>query len=277
MKRIKCRQAAIEACTTRCGTVVGPLMTEIVGFKELTPYRGGWAGNEISPDAFPLEISEQARDLTFKFGEELRKTGYRGYFELDFLIDEDTGEVWLGELNPRVTGASAMTNIASFAFADMPLFLFHLLEFSGQEFDIDIAEVNQRWSNPENIDTWSQLVIKYTKDDVGVIEDAPESGIYRVDESGQLQFDRFDLRRSNVDNATEGFFLRIAGKGDYCYEGADLGILITKGRLMSKNHKLTKRAKDWVNAIRSGYSARPLAPFEDTPAQIQEPGAFKII
>lgn len=277
MKRIKCRQAAIEACTTRCGTVVGPLMTEIVGFKELTPYRGGWAGNEISPDAFPLEISEQARDLTFKFGEELRKTGYRGYFELDFLIDEDTGEVWLGELNPRVTGASAMTNIASFAFADMPLFLFHLLEFSGQEFDIDIAEVNQRWSNPENIDTWSQLVIKYTKDDVGVIEDAPESGIYRVDESGQLQFDRFDLRRSNVDNATEGFFLRIAGKGDYCYEGADLGILITKGRLMSKNHKLTKRAKDWVNAIRSGYSARPLAPFEDTPTQIQEPGAFKII
>ncbi|MEH6741558.1 MAG: biotin carboxylase, partial [Sulfitobacter sp.] len=86
MKRIKCRQAAIEACTTRCGTVVGPLMTEIVGFKELTPYRGGWAGNEISPNAFPLEISERARDLTFKFGEELHKTGYRGYFELDFLI-----------------------------------------------------------------------------------------------------------------------------------------------------------------------------------------------
>ena len=277
MKRIKCRQAAIEACTTRCGTVVGPLMTEIVGFKDLTPYRGGWAGNEISPDAFPLEISERARDLTFKFGEELRKTGYRGYFELDFLIDEDTGEVWLGELNPRVTGASAMTNIASFAFADMPLFLFHLLEFSDQQYDIDIAEVNQRWSNPKNIDTWSQLVIKHTKDDIGVIEQAPESGIYRVGEDGRLHLDRFDLRRSNLDNATEGFFLRIAGQGDYCYEGVDLGILITKGRLMSKNHKLTKRAKDWIKAIRTGYSSRPLTPFEDSPAQMQEPGAFKII
>lgn len=36
MKRIDCRQAAIEACTTRAGTIVGPLMTELVGFPELT-------------------------------------------------------------------------------------------------------------------------------------------------------------------------------------------------------------------------------------------------
>ncbi|MEH6741055.1 MAG: biotin carboxylase, partial [Sulfitobacter sp.] len=189
----------------------------------------------------------------------------------------DTDEVWLGELNPRVTGASAMTNIASFAFADMPLFLFHLLEFSGQDFDIDISEVNKRWSTPENIDTWSQLVIKHTEDDIGVIEEAPESGIYRIGEDGGLELNRFDLRRSNLDDKTEGFYLRISGSSDYCYEGADLGILITKGRLMSKNHKLTKRAKDWVKAIRSGYKSRALAPFEDTPPQIQEPGAFKII
>jgi len=47
MKRIKCRGAAIEACVTRHGTIVAPLMTELVGFKELTPYKGGWCGNEI--------------------------------------------------------------------------------------------------------------------------------------------------------------------------------------------------------------------------------------
>ncbi len=277
MKRIRCRQAAIEACATRCGTVVGPLMTEIVGFKELTPYRGGWAGNEVSADAFPVDISERARDLTFRFGEELRKTGYRGYFELDFLIDIDTDEVWLGELNPRVTGASAMTNIAAFAFADMPLFLFHLLEFSGQDFDIDVTEVNRRWREPRNIDSWSQLVIKYTRDEVGRIESAPQSGIYRIGPDGQLAFDRFDLRRSNLDDTTEGFFMRISGAGDYCYEGADLGILIVKGRLMTKNHQLTARAKSWIKAIRNAYVTRPLSQAEALPAPLLEPGAFKII
>ncbi|MGF1671041.1 MAG: biotin carboxylase, partial [Balneolaceae bacterium] len=41
MKRINCRGSAIEACVTRHGTIVAPLMTEIVGFPELTPYKGG--------------------------------------------------------------------------------------------------------------------------------------------------------------------------------------------------------------------------------------------
>ncbi len=98
MKRINCRGSAIEACATRCGTVVGPLMTELVGFKSLTPYKGGWCGNEMFAGAFSQEIRDKAREYTFKFGEALREEGYRGYFELDFLIDMDNGEVYLGEL-----------------------------------------------------------------------------------------------------------------------------------------------------------------------------------
>jgi biotin carboxylase len=47
MKRIRPRGSALEACVTRHGTIVGPLMTELVGFRELTPYRGGWCGNEV--------------------------------------------------------------------------------------------------------------------------------------------------------------------------------------------------------------------------------------
>ncbi len=100
MKRINCRGSAIEACATRCGTVVGPLMTELVGFKSLTPYKGGWCGNEMFAGAFSQEVRDLAREYTFKFGEALREEGYRGYFELDFLIDMDTNEVYLGELNP---------------------------------------------------------------------------------------------------------------------------------------------------------------------------------
>lgn len=56
MKRINCRGSAIEACTTKQGTIVGPLMTELVGFKELTPYKGGWCGNEIFDESFTPEI-----------------------------------------------------------------------------------------------------------------------------------------------------------------------------------------------------------------------------
>ena len=137
-------------------------MTELVGFPELTPYRGGWCGNEIFPDAFKKKIRDKARTYTFQFGNQLAKEGYRGYFELDFLIDQKTGGIYLGECNPRVTGASSMTNHAAFAHADAPLFLFHLLEFSGVPFDLDIQGLNTRWADPLNIDGWCQMVIKHT-------------------------------------------------------------------------------------------------------------------
>jgi biotin carboxylase len=73
MKRIRCRGSALEACVTRHGTIVGPLMTELIGFSELTPYRGGWCGNEVFADAFSREVRARARKLTVSFGEELRK------------------------------------------------------------------------------------------------------------------------------------------------------------------------------------------------------------
>ena len=158
MKRINCRGSAIEACVTKKGTIVGPLMTELVGFGDLTPYRGGWCGNEIYAGAFTGRLRDKAKEYTRLFGEQLRKEGYRGYFELDFLIDQKSNDLYLGELNPRITGASSMTNHAAFAHADAPLFLFHLLEFSGVAFNFDIDELNGRWAEKDNIDSWCQMV-----------------------------------------------------------------------------------------------------------------------
>ena len=200
MKRINCRGSAIEACATKRGTIVGPMMTELVGFPELTPYRGGWCGNEIFAGAFSKKVREQAREYTARFGQQFAKEGYRGYFELDFLIDQNTRNIYLGELNPRITGASSMTNHAAFAHADAPLFLFHLLEFSGAPFDLDIDELNARWAEPENIDSWSQLVIKHTEDSVDILTAAPDSGIWRMQKDGSIGFNRFDYHRRAVES-----------------------------------------------------------------------------
>jgi hypothetical protein len=259
MKRIRCRGSAIEACTTKNGTIVGPLMTELVGFSELTPYRGGWCGNEIFPDAFTQKLRNKARDYTFRFGEQLRKEGYRGYFELDFLIDLKSNDLYLGELNPRITGASSMTNHAAFAHADAPLFLFHLLEFSNVPFELDIDELNARWAARENIDNWSQIVIKHTENTVDMLDAAPPSGIWRMRDDGQVEYDRFDYHRRAVESEREAFFLRILKEGDYRYEGADLGILVMRGRVMTSKFELTDRARRWIHAIRGMYRGRPLA------------------
>jgi hypothetical protein len=253
-------------------------MTELVGFKELTPYKGGWCGNEVFADAFPQKVRDFASRSAFKIGEALRKRRYRGYFELDFLIDRDSGDVYLGEMNPRVTGASSMTNLAAFAHADAPLFLFHMLEFSGVPFDLDVEALNKRWSHPHNIDSWSQLVIKHTGTDIEPISEAPRSGVWQLGDDGKVTFVRDQISRRTVHDPNRAFFLRIAKQGDWFYEGADLGILVTPGRLMTKGFRLTARAKAWAEGIQAHYKAgRATSSASAEPALQAQVGGFKLL
>jgi hypothetical protein len=277
MKRINNRGSAIEACVTRHGTVVAPLMTELVGFKELTPYKGGWCGNEIFADAFNRNIRYKARKYTQQFGDQLRKEGYKGYFELDFLIDTDSGELYLGELNPRVTGASSITNHSLFALSDAPLFLFHIMEWMDVDYDLPVQTLNRRWANPENIDSWSQLVIKHTDETIDLISEAPSTGIWKMNADGTIAYSRYDTHRRAVESENEAFFLRISKKGDYRYEGADLGILVTRGRMMTENFDLTDRARFWIDGIRGCYKAEPLSVLAHPEEKVPEIGGFKMM
>ncbi|MEQ8771117.1 MAG: biotin carboxylase [Phycisphaerales bacterium] len=276
MKRIRCRGAALEACVTKRGTITGPLMTELVGFKELTPYKGGWCGNEVFAGAFSAEIREKARDSAMKFGNALRDKGYRGYFEVDFLLDLDSDEVYLGECNPRITGASSMTNLACFAHADAPLFLFHLLEWMDVNHQVDPKKLSKRWANPDNIDSWAQLVIKHTGDGVQQITAAPPSGIWELDDDGGVNYVRMQTHRRTVQRENRAFFLRISGPGDYFYEGADLGILVSPGRFMDDDFRLTDRARAWIEGINAQYAAVPV-PAGESVALRAEDHEFKLL
>ena len=162
MKRINNRAIAVEAVLTRHGTVVGPFMTELTGHSELTPYKGGWCGNEMYPDALSGPARIKANQLVRRLGDRLAGEGYKGFFEVDVLVDIDDDEVYLGELNPRISGASSITNVTAGAYSDMPLFLFHLLEYMGVEYELDVDEINERWEDLASVDLWSQMVIKET-------------------------------------------------------------------------------------------------------------------
>jgi len=274
MKRIEPRELAIEGVITRHGTLVGPLMAELVGFEELTPYDGGWCGDDVSPELLTEKQRREARAYTVAMGERLRREGYFGYFELDFLLDADTGDIWLGELNPRVTGASSITNVTAVAYGDMPLFLFHLLEFMDVDYDIDVDELNERWAQVHNLDEWTQFILKQTEDATEHITKAPASGIWRVDD-GAISYARRDTDWHTIADESEAFYLRIASAGGYRYPGADLGILVTRGRFMDADHELLDRARDWITAIKGQFASAPVP--AEAPALEPEPFGFKML
>ena len=276
MRRIEPRETAIEGVITRHGTLVGPLMAELTGFPELTPYDGGWCGNDVFPEVLSAGQRRIARERTYAVGERLRLEGYRGYFELDFLADARSGEMYLGELNPRVTGASSITNVTAVAYGDMPLFLFHLLEFMDVDYEIDVGELNRRWAHPGSLDEWTQFVLKQTEDVVELITEAPSSGIWRMGHDGSLGYARRDTDWHSVADESEAFYLRIASAGGYRYPGADLGILVTRGRFLDDDHELVDRARSWITGIKSQFRSVP-PPSEAPPPVELEPFGFKLL
>jgi len=257
MKRISNKAVAVEAVLTRHGTVVGPFMTDLTGYPELTPYQGGWCGNDLFPEALSDEHRAKATELVRLLGGRLGQEGYKGFFEVDVLVDLDTDEVYLGELNPRISGVSSMTNFTAGAYADIPLFLFHLLEYMDVDYAVDVEEINQRWRELAAGDVWAQLIMKEPNDSVERIVAAPRTGTYQLSKDGELTFLRPSHDWHPLTSEDECFFLRVYGPGDYRFKGADLGILVTKGRMQTAAG-LTGRCRRYIDGIRSWYVTEPI-------------------
>ncbi|MCB0949661.1 MAG: biotin carboxylase, partial [Mycobacterium sp.] len=149
------------------------------------------------------------------------------------------------------------------AYADVPLFLFHILEYMDVDFDLDVDEINQRWEELASADVWSQMILKETDDIVQRLTATPRTGQYRLDSSGAMVFRRAALDWHQLQNESEAFFLRIYGPGDYRWKGADLGVLVTKGRLQLDSAEggsaLTIRANHFIDSIRAEFAGVPIS------------------
>ncbi len=259
MKYINHVPGTVEAVATRCGTLVGPLQTDITGYAELTPYKGGWCGNDIFPELLKGSQRDKIIKMVKAMGDKLYENGYRGTFCFDYLVDSDDGEVYLGEINPRISGASPLTNLVTSKYGGAPLMLFHLLEFMDVDFEVDIQQIQDRLAD---FGSWTQLVLKQTDDQVRLITKAPQSGIWLMGNDGEISFVRKSIDWTNVDDEDDAFYLRIYGEDEYSYLGADMGILVTRGRMQSDDRELLPRAKKWIDAIHNKFEYKSLSELE---------------
>lgn len=103
----------------------------------LTANRGGTGGRQ-----WPAKISSLQNDkvdrITEKIGGLMRQKGYRGFFGLDFLIEEKTDEVYLSENNARLTASCSFYTKLELAKGIFPLMGYHLLSFLNQQPKISV-------------------------------------------------------------------------------------------------------------------------------------------
>ncbi len=175
--------------------------------------------------------------------------------------------------NVFVPADRSMTNVTAGAYADLPLFLFHLLEYLDVDYEVDIGEINERWSREASVDVWSQIIIKETADPVELLTQAPPTGIYHLSKDEAVAFRRWGHDWHGISGESEAFYLRILAPGDYRYRGADLGALVTRGRLQTDDNRLEDRCQRWITGIRAKFAGTPIV--RQTP-EAARPPSFKM-
>ncbi|MEA3355161.1 MAG: ATP-grasp domain-containing protein [Patescibacteria group bacterium] len=149
-ERIKGRQASIAGCATFYGTVAGVLQNQIMDQPELaalTGRSGVWLGQD-----WHVRFSEKAQlvaeEQVKKWGNYIYKKGYKGIFGLDLMVTDDD-EVIVIECNSRYTGAFPVLTMAQLANKEMPIDVWHLLEWLGVEYEMNIDEVQKVYRQPK--------------------------------------------------------------------------------------------------------------------------------
>ena len=171
------------------------------------------------------------------------REGYRGYFDLDFLIDRGRRRALPGRAQPadlRRQPAHQPRRLRPRRRAAVPLSPARVL---GRRLRARRRGAQRALGRPalhrqlERRRAEEHLAPRSTASTA-----APSSGLWRLSEDGGVSYERFDYRRGAIESERDGLFLRITGPGDWRYEGADLGILVTRGRLMTDDFELSERA-----------------------------------
>lgn len=97
----------------------------------LTSTQAGTGGRRW-PSGLGQKEKEEINKMTVQVGRLMERQGYRGFFGLDFLIDESTNEILLSENNARLTASVPFYTKLELGAGAFPLLGFHLLAFISQ-------------------------------------------------------------------------------------------------------------------------------------------------
>ncbi|MFZ2544926.1 MAG: ATP-grasp domain-containing protein [Candidatus Saccharimonadales bacterium] len=137
-------ERSVQCVATRYGVFVGPLQKQIIAHPLLAnlnvPNGDKFCGIELNSNDAYSDSYPEIKKTAEKIGEELITLGYKGIFGLDCLVDE-SGDVYILEINPRITGATPLLTMLYRKDEDIPFYLLHILELTGADYEIEDASI----------------------------------------------------------------------------------------------------------------------------------------
>ena len=133
-----------NCCIYQDKILVSPSAVQIGAVKKLYPDSFVTCGRQWPAKFISEKQEREINRISQQVGSIMQKNSYKGFFGLDFLIDESSGKIYLAEINARLTASSAFFTKLEWGCGKIPLMLYHVASFlnlSLPDFDHDYPEI----------------------------------------------------------------------------------------------------------------------------------------
>jgi len=253
--------ASVVACATRYGTLVSILQTQIMDQPELSPFsfrNGNWNGHDWFIN-FPLSRQLKAEAQAKKWGDFIFKKGYRGIFGLDVVVEAQTGKIWPVECNSRYTGAFPVYTMMQLNQGEVPLDLFHFLEWFGIDYQIDLDQVQKLYRQPKK---GSHFILANLEKKFVIVAGQVKGGVYNFSQEKdkiKIQWQRPGFSLLDLKNDHE---LVLADRAPLRYSvlkpAERIGRLIFKRPVIDHKGRLLPKIKEIINNIYNLFELTPI-------------------
>jgi hypothetical protein len=175
---------SLALCVTKHGILCSGLQRQLMDLAYCgdIPEDGVFCGHSWGETPWPSHIRRDAKNQGQRIGRYLSALGYRGIFGVDFIIEEGAGKRVIPlEVNPRFTGAFPMLSQCHMRKQWVPLDAFHILEFLGAPYQVDVEGMNEIY---EGTIRGGHLVLFDRRSGVRKAEMSLKAGMYGYDVKG---------------------------------------------------------------------------------------------
>lgn len=201
----------------------GQLSLQLTGLENLTDQKFATVGNSWID--FDNEVLQQAKILSMEVGNILQENNFFGPAGLDFVYDKNTRQLYLIEVNARQTASFNLENWLVKLAGGRPMFDVLINYWQGKILDRSVQNFTKI--------SGGQIVWRANKDEHGILEQAPATGIYTL-KDGQIFYQE---KRIILKNKNE-FLVFVKTTGRSIATGEEILKIQTGGNFLSSSNEL---------------------------------------
>jgi hypothetical protein len=242
--------------TQRYGTLYGGLQKQIVRDPYVcnlaTTVVNGFGGGEIGTLATTPARQKIIAECVEKIGQRMKEEGFKGIFGIDFMIRG--GEVFLLEINARLTGLTPLLTMMYRPGLDIPFYLIHTLELAGEPYTISAG---QQRPDGQPAGAGGMLVLQSQQSQSCRLDRTLSSGVYTL-RGEKLVLVRRDIHFAPNDPADAVLVQSYVTEGTVVKPAERLITAMVRQPVLNTDDELNDFARQLVSSLYAGMLFRPM-------------------